>query len=330
MRYAVRAGIPHVLMIEAWEGVTNFMRSFLIKRGVNAVLTILVIITLTFILMHSVPGGPFTQEKPVPAAILENLNKFYHLDEPVWKQYFRYVGSLLQGDLGPSYKSQSRDVNQMLKDAMPVTIQLGLQALVVAVVGGLFLGISSSLYHNRIPDRIATVLAVLGTSVPSFVIATLFIQVFAVKLGWFPPATWASWKHTVLPTIALSASPLAQITRLMRSNMLEVLNQDYIKTAKAKGLPYLRVVVNHAIRNAILPVITILGPITAHLVTGSFVIEKIFSVPGSGKMLVDGINNRDYSLIMGTTVVYGIALVVILFVVDLLYSIIDPRIKLRG
>jgi ABC-type dipeptide/oligopeptide/nickel transport system permease component len=330
MRYAVRAGIPHVLMIEAWEGVTNFMRSFLIKRGINAVLTILVIITLTFILMHSVPGGPFTQEKPVPPAILENLNKFYHLDEPVWKQYFRYVGSLLQGDLGPSYKSQSRDVNQMLKEAMPVTVQLGLQALVVAVIGGLFLGITSALYHNRIPDRVATVLAVFGTSVPSFVIATLLIQFLAVQLHWFPVATWASMKHTVLPTLALSASPLAQITRLMRSNMLEVLNQDYIKTAKAKGLPYVRVVVNHAIRNAILPVITILGPITAHLVTGSFVIEKIFSVPGSGKMLVDGINNRDYSLIMGTTVVYGIALVVILFVVDLLYSIIDPRIKLRG
>lgn len=330
MRYAVRAGIPHVLMIEAWEGVTNFMRSFLIKRGINAVLTILVIITLTFILMHSVPGGPFTQEKPVPPAILENLNKFYHLDEPVWKQYFRYVGSLLQGDLGPSYKSQSRDVNQMLKEAMPVTVQLGLQALVVAVIGGLFLGITSALYHNRIPDRVATVLAVFGTSVPSFVIATLLIQFLAVQLQWFPVATWATMKHTVLPTLALSASPLAQITRLMRSNMLEVLNQDYIKTAKAKGLPYVRVVVNHAIRNAILPVVTILGPITAHLVTGSFVIEKIFSVPGSGKMLVDGINNRDYSLIMGTTVVYGIALVVILFVVDLLYSIIDPRIKLRG
>lgn len=330
MRYAIRAGIPHVLMIEAWEGVTNFMRSFLIKRGINAVLTILVIITLTFILMHSVPGGPFTQEKPVPPAILENLNKFYHLDEPVWKQYFRYVGSLLQGDLGPSYKSQSRDVNQMLKEAMPVTVQLGLQALVVAVIGGLFLGITSALYHNRIPDRVATVLAVFGTSVPSFVIATLLIQFLAVQLQWFPVATWATMKHTVLPTLALSASPLAQITRLMRSNMLEVLNQDYIKTAKAKGLPYVRVVVNHAIRNAILPVVTILGPITAHLVTGSFVIEKIFSVPGSGKMLVDGINNRDYSLIMGTTVVYGIALVVILFVVDLLYSIIDPRIKLRG
>lgn len=293
-------------------------------------LTILVIVTLTFALMHAVPGGPFTSEKPVPAAILENLNRFYHLDEPVWKQYFRYVGSLVQGDLGPSYKSQSRDVNQMLKDAMPVTIQLGLQAFGVAVVGGLFLGITSALYHNKIPDRLASVVAVLGTAVPSFVIATLLIQFFAVDLKWFPVAMWSSMKHTVLPTLALSASPMAQITRLMRSNMLEVLNQDYIKTAKAKGLARLAVIVRHAIRNAILPVITILGPITAHLLTGSFVIEKIFSIPGSGKMLVDGINNRDYSLIMGTTVVYGIILIVILFIVDLLYSIIDPRIKLKG
>lgn len=306
------------------------MRSFLIKRGAIALLTIFTIITLTFVLMHSVPGGPFTSEKPVPAAILENLNKFYHLDEPTWKQYFRYLGSLLQGDLGPSYKSQSRDVNQMLADTMPVTIQLGLQALVVAVIGGLFLGITSALYHNKVWDRFATVLAVIGTAVPSFVIATLLIQFLAVDLKWFPVAMWSSMKHTILPTIALSASPMAQITRLMRSNMLDVLGQDYIKTAKAKGLAQVRVTVYHAIRNAILPVITILGPITAHLLTGSFVIEKIFSIPGSGKMLVDGINNRDYSLIMGTTIIYGIFLVVILFIVDLLYSIIDPRIKLRG
>ncbi|WP_166243801.1 ABC transporter permease [Paenibacillus turpanensis] len=306
------------------------MTSFIVKRGINALLTILVIITLTFMLMHLVPGGPFTGEKPVPPAVLENLNKYYHLDEPLWKQYLRYVGSLLQGDLGPSYKSQTRDVNQMLADTMPVSIQLGLQALIVAVIGGLFLGIIAALYHNKIPDRFATILAVVGTAVPSFVVATLMIKFLAVELKWFPIAQWKTWKHTVMPTIALAALPMAQVTRLMRSNMLEVLNQDYIKTAKAKGLARVTVIVRHTIRNAILPVVTILGPITANLLTGTFVIEKIFSIPGAGKMIVEGIGNRDYPVIMGTTVVYGVMLVIILFIVDLLYSLIDPRIKLKG
>jgi ABC-type dipeptide/oligopeptide/nickel transport system permease component len=289
-----------------------------------------VIITLTFILMHSVPGGPFTQEKKVPPAVLENLNKHYHLDEPVVMQYLRYLGDLLRGDLGPSMVSDSRDVNQMLADTLPVSVQLGLQALIVALAGGIVLGIFAALYHNKIPDYLASLVAILGAAIPSFVLAPLLIQIFAMDLKWLPVATWKTWKHTILPTFSLSLLPLAQITRLMRSNMLEVLSQDYIKTARAKGQTKLRVVLNHTIRNAILPVITILGPIAANLLTGSFIVEKIFSVPGAGKLLVQSISNRDYPLILGTTVIYAVALVVILFITDILYTLIDPRVKLPG
>lgn len=322
-----QAGIPHLLMNQAVEmkGGGAMLR-FVLKRGINALLTLWVIVTLTFTLMHLVPGGPFTSEKPVPPAVLENLNKYYHLDEPVVKQYARYLGSLLQGDLGPSYKSDTRDVNQMLADTLPVSVHLGIQALIIAVVGGLLLGILAALNHNKWPDYTASVVAVIGTSVPSFVLATVMIEVFAMKLGWLPIATWKTWKHTIMPSVALAFLPMAQVTRLMRSNMLEVLGQDYIKTAKSKGLTRFQITLRHTIRNAILPVVTILGPIAATLLTGTFVIEHIFAVPGAGKLFVMSIQNRDYPLILGTTVVYGIALVVILFIVDVLYSLIDPRI----
>ncbi|MFC4767776.1 ABC transporter permease [Effusibacillus consociatus] len=306
------------------------MLRFLVKRGINALLTLWVIITLTFTLMHLVPGGPFTSEKPVPPAVLENLNKYYHLDEPVAMQYVRYLGDLMRGDLGPSYKSNTRTVNDMLADTMPISFHLGTQALLIAVVGGLTLGIVAALNHNKWPDYTASIVAVIGTAVPSFVLATLMIQVIGLELKWLPIATWKTWQHTIMPSVALAFLPMAQVTRLMRSNMLEVIGQDYIKTAKSKGLSKLQITLRHTIRNAILPVVTILGPIAATLLTGTFVIEHIFSVPGSGKLFVMSIQNRDYPLILGTTVVYGAVLVVILFIVDVLYSLIDPRIKVTG
>lgn len=306
------------------------MLRYTMRRGINAVITIWLLITLTFSLMHAIPGGPFSSEKKVPAVILENLNRHYHLDESLFQQYARYFSDLFKGDLGPSFRTETRDVKQMLKDGLPVSIQLGLQALIFAIVCGLFLGITAALNHNRWPDRAASVIAVLGTAVPSFVLATLLIQYIAMDLKWLPVATWQTWKHTVLPTVALGFMPLAQVTRMIRSSMLDVLSQDYIKTAKAKGLSWLKIVLRHTFRNAILPVITILGPIAAHLLTGSFVVESIFSVPGAGKLLVSGISNRDYPLILGTTIVYGIALVVMLFLTDVLYTLVDPRIKLAG
>jgi ABC-type dipeptide/oligopeptide/nickel transport system permease component len=308
----------------------RFVLRFILKRGVTALLTIWVIITLTFMLMHAVPGGPFTSEKPVPPAVMENLNKYYHLDESVFQQYARYLKSVMQGDLGPSYKSNTRSVNEMLGDTLPVSIQLGTQALIVALIGGLTLGTLAALNHNKWPDYTASILAVLGTAVPSFVLATVLIQIFAMELKWLPVATWKSWEYTIMPTLALGFAPMAQIARLMRSNMLEVLSQDYIKTAKSKGLSKSQIVAHHTVRNAIMPVITIIGPIAASLLTGTFIVEQIFSIPGAGKLVVQSIGNRDYPLILGTTVIYGIALVAIMFISDVIYSLIDPRIKLIG
>ncbi|MFC0216238.1 ABC transporter permease [Paenibacillus chartarius] len=306
------------------------MLRFIIKRGILALVTIWIIVTITFIIMHAVPGGPFTQERPVPPAVLANLNRAYHLDEPLLMQYARYLGSLLQGDLGPSMVSATRDVNQMLADTLPVSIQLGLQALIVALIFGLSFGMISAFFHNKLPDRIVSVVAVIGAAVPSFVMAPLLIQVFAMELKWFPVARWETMKHTVLPTVALSFLPLAQITRMMRSSMLEVLQQDYIKTAKSKGLAQARVIMKHTLRNSIMPVITLVGPIAAGLLTGTFAVEKIFSVPGAGKLFVQSIENRDYPLILGTTIIYGSALVVINLLTDILYTIVDPRVKLPG
>ncbi|WP_040948415.1 ABC transporter permease [Gorillibacterium massiliense] len=305
------------------------MLRYIARRGLNALITLWVMITLTFALMHMVPGGPFTREKKLPESIIQNLNRHYHLDESIIMQYFRYLGDLFHGDLGPSM-TKDRTINSMLSTSLPVSLQLGLQALIVALIGGLILGVIAALYHNKWPDNASSVLAVLGTAVPSFVLATLLIQFFAIKLGWFPIARWVSWKYTVLPTLALSFSPMAQITRMMRSNMLDVLNQDYIKTAKAKGLTRFKTIYRHTVRNAILPVITILGPIAATLLTGTFIIEKIFSIPGAGKLLVESISNRDYPLILGSVVVYGAFLVIILFITDVIYTMVDPRIKLAG
>jgi ABC-type dipeptide/oligopeptide/nickel transport system permease component len=304
------------------------MLPFIIKRGINALLTIWVIVTFTFILMHWVPGGPFTRERPVPPAIMENLNRHYHLDEPVFQQYIRYLGDLLQGDLGPSMVSESRDVNMKLRDGMPVTIQLGLQALIVAIIGGLFLGIITALNHNKWPDHSGSMIAVLGAAIPSFVLGPLLIQIFAMNLKWLPIATWVTWQHMIMPTFALALLPMAQITRMMRSSMLDVLGQDYIKTARAKGLSRFMVVMRHTIRNSMLPIVTIAGPIIAHLLTGSFVVEKIFAIPGAGKLAVESIGNRDYPMILGTTIIYGVLFVVLSFFTDIIYSWLDPRMKL--
>ncbi|MBS4209283.1 ABC transporter permease [Bacillus sp. FJAT-50079] len=306
------------------------MLKYTLKRFIWALITLWVIITLTFIIMKIIPGNPFAKEGPMPEAIYNNLQRHYNLDKPEIVQYGLYLKSLLQLDFGPSMKSKTLTVNDYIKKGFPVSLHLGLQALVIAITFGLILGVIAALYHNRWPDYLSMIIAIIGISVPSFILATFLIQYFAVHLRVLPVATWKSWSHTILPSISLAMMPLAYLARLMRSSMLEVMNQDYMLTAKAKGLSRSAVIIKHAIRNALLPVVTVLGITTANLVTGSFIVEHIFGIPGMGEMFVKSIFNRDYSVILGSTVFYSAILIFLIFIVDVAYTWIDPRIKVTG
>lgn len=291
--------------------------------------TILVITTLTFVLMKVIPGSPFNEERGTNEAVQKNLEAYYHLDDPLIFQYIFYLKSIITFDFGPSIKKPSDSVNDMLERGFPVSFELGMTAIVIAVISGLVLGIVAALRRNGFLDYAAMSLAVLGISIPNFILATLLIQQFAVNLKLFPAATWTSPIHMVLPTAALAVGPMAIIARLTRSSMVEVLTQDYIRTAKAKGLSPFKIIVKHALRNALMPVITVLGTLVASILTGSFVIEEIFAIPGMGKYFVESINQRDYPVIMGTTVFYSVILIIMLFLVDLAYGLLDPRIKLH-
>jgi dipeptide transport system permease protein len=305
------------------------MLGYVVKRLGSMAVTLLVIITLTFFLMHSIPGSPFNEERATSEAVQKNLEAYYHLDEPLYVQYFMYLKSVVTLDFGPSIKKSSQTVNEMLGRGFPVSFELGMVTLIVAIFSGILLGIIAALRHNGIIDYLAMTIAVLGISVPNFVMATLLIQQLAVNLEILPVATWASPKHMILPTLALATGPMAIIARLTRASMLEVLTQDYIRTAKAKGLSPVKIVFKHALKNALLPVVTILGSLAASILTGTFVIEKIFAIPGMGKYFVESINQRDYPVIMGTTIFYSTVLIMMLFLVDLAYGLLDPRIKLH-
>lgn len=305
------------------------MTGYIMKRLIAMVVTLWFIITLTFFLMHAIPGSPFNEERNTSEAVQRNLERFYHLDEPLYVQYGMYLKSVVTFDFGPSIKKSSQTVNEMLGRGFPVSFELGMVTLIVAVFSGIALGIIAALRHNGFIDYLAMSIAVLGISVPNFVLATLLIQQLAVNLAILPVATWSSPKHMILPTLALATGPMAIIARLTRSSMLEVLTQDYIKTAKAKGLSPVKIVFKHALRNALLPVVTVLGSLAASILTGTFVIEKIFAIPGMGKYFVESINTRDYPVIMGTTVFYSTILIIMLFLVDIAYGILDPRIKLH-
>lgn len=301
----------------------------MMKRFWAMVATILVITTLTFVLMKVIPGSPFNEERGTNEAVQKNLEAYYHLDDPLIFQYIIYLKSIITFDFGPSIKKTSDSVNDMLERGFPVSFELGMTAIVIAVISGLVLGVIAALRRNGFLDYAAMSLAVLGISIPNFILATLLIQQFAVNLKLFPAATWTSPIHMVLPTAALAVGPMAIIARLTRSSMVEVLTQDYIRTAKAKGLSPFKIIVKHALRNALMPVITVLGTLVASILTGSFVIEKIFAIPGMGKYFVESINQRDYPVIMGTTVFYSVILIIMLFLVDLAYGLLDPRIKLH-
>lgn len=304
------------------------MARYLLRRLITMLLALWLIITLTFFIMHSIPGGPFASEKKLPEIIKRNIEERYHLNDPLGKQYVDYLNNLVHLDLGPSFKYEYRTVNDIIKSGFPVSAALGLPAIIFSLAAGLSAGIISALRQNRWQDYLAMILSTLGFSVPSFILSGLLMYFFAFKLQILPSALWGTWQQAILPTLALAALPTAFIARLMRSSMLEVLQQDYIKTARAKGLSERVIVMRHAIRNAILPVITYLGFLLAEVLLGSFAVESIFAVPGLGRWFVSSVLNRDYTVILGVTIFYSAFLMLMNFLADLACAAVDPRIKL--
>lgn len=296
------------------------------KRGLISLITIWVLITISFFLVRLVPGDPFLSDKITPE-IKANMMKYYGLDQPLYKQYVRYLGHLTQGDMGQSLRYKARSVNEVIANNFPVSADLGLRALLFAIVIGVTLGIVAALNHNKGWDRFSIMIAVIGISVPNFIVAGLLQWIFGVELKLLPVATYKTFAHTIMPAFALGLTTLASLARYMRTSMLEVVGQDYIKTAKAKGLSPIQVTIKHQIRNALLPVVTILGPVAAALLTGGFVVETVFAIPGLGQYFVRSMQNLDYPMILGTTIFYGSFLIVMNFVVDILYGLIDPRIR---
>jgi len=305
------------------------MLSFIFRRILWAIPVLWTVATLTFIMMHLVPGGPFDREKKLPPEIKANIEAKYHLDKPLVTQYGLYLKGLLRGDLGPSYKYLGRTVNDVISDTLPVSIQLGAMALFLALILGLAAGMASGVFAQTPWDKLSMFFATAGISIPNFVLGAFLILIFSHQLKIFPPALWEDARSVVLPAFALALAPAAYIARLTRSSILEEKHRDYVRTARAKGLPEIRILFGHILKNAIAPVVTILGPLAATLVTGSFVIEFIFSVPGMGKFFITAVTNRDYPLIMGVTLVYALLIVVCNLVVDVFYTLIDPRIKLE-
>ena len=282
---------------------------------------------ITFLLMHAVPGGPWAREKQLPDAVEARLNAQYGLDQPLYEQYARWAVAFATGDLGPSYRYQDRTVNDIVADGFWTTVQLGIMAFALSVIVGIPLGIIAALGHNRWPDYLTTSVSILGIATPSFILAIMLIVVFSVQLGWFPTGGWKGPEYWVLPTIALAGFPIAVIARYTRASMLEVTRKDYIRTAHSKGVRNQSVVSRHMIRNALIPVVTILGPTLAFLVTGSFIIERVFNIPGMGQFYLNAIATRDYSLLMAMTMLYAFAVAFLNVVVDVLYAYIDPRIR---
>ncbi len=302
---------------------------YLLRKLLYLLASLLTIVSATFFMMKAIPGDPFSTERGMPPEILEALQEYYGLNDPWYVQYGRYLKSVVTWDLGPSFKYKGRTVNAIINEGFPVSATLGAAALLLALSIGILLGTLAALHQHHWQDYICMLTAVIGISVPSFILATLLQYIFALKLGWLPVARWGSWQHIILPAVALAALPTAFIARLTRSSMLEVLQLDFIQTAKAKGLSRQAVVVRHALSNALLPVITYLGQLTVNILVGSFIIEKIFGIPGLGQWFVISVSNRDYTVIMGTTVFYSVILLSMTFLVDLLYTWIDPRIKVN-
>ncbi len=304
------------------------MKRYFLGRILSNIIAIWVIITITFFLMKGLPGDPFTEEKALPPEILQSLYEHYKLNDPWYIQYGNYLKSIAKWDLGPSFKYKSRTVNDIINKGFPVSALLGLEALLLAVTFGLTLGTIAALKKNKWQDISAHLLSVLGISVPSFILAAFLQYLFAIKLDLLPVARWGTFQQSLLPALSLAALPSAFITRLTRNHLIEALNQDYIKTARSKGIGEVQIIIRHALRNSLLPTITYVGTLTANILTGSFVIEKIFGIPGLGQAFVNSIANRDYTVIMGLTVFYSVILLSLILLVDLAYGWMDPRIRL--
>ena len=303
------------------------MLRFIARRLLETIPVLLIIITATFFMVRFVPGGPFTAEKAVTPEILANLNKHYGLDKPVFQQYLDYLGSLMRGDLGPSFKYSNRTVNEIIADALPVSLELGATSLAIALVLGISLGVFAALRRNSWVDYLCTGVSTIGICLPTFVLGPLLVLFFAIYLGWFNASGWYSPIDRVLPATTLGFVYAAYIARLTRGGMLEVLSQDYIRTARAKGAAESRVVIRHAMRGGLLPVVSFLGPATAGILTGSFVIETIFQIPGLGREFVKSAFNRDYTLVLGTVILYASLIITLNLVVDIVQVWLNPKLK---
>ncbi|MGH8530485.1 MAG: oligopeptide ABC transporter permease OppB [Nevskiales bacterium] len=303
------------------------MLSYAFRRALGALPTLFVLLTLAFFMIRLAPGGPFDTDRALPPEIEANLNKKYHLDEPLPKQYLRYLADVLTGDFGPSFQYRDQTVNQLIADGFPVSLRLGLGAITLALLLGVLLGTAAALRQNGPTDYGVMLFAMLGISIPGYVLAPLMILGFAVYLGWLPAGGLGGWKNYIMPVLALSAAHTAYIARLTRGSMIEVLRSNFLRTARAKGLPTTQVIFRHALPAAMVPVVSFLGPATAGIITGSVVIETIFGIPGLGRFFVLGALNRDYTLVMGVVLFYGMLIILFNFLVDLLYAWLDPRVK---
>jgi ABC-type dipeptide/oligopeptide/nickel transport system permease component len=309
------------------------MLQYILKRLLIGILTIWFIATATFVGMHMVPGDPLANEKGTNEIIRANLERQYGLDRPVFEQYLLYMGNMLKGDFGIAFSEENRSVNDIIAENFPVSATLGVLSLFFATIGGVLWGALTAIYRNRLPDAIIMFLVILGISIPSFVFAALS-QLLLLKVNQLagitilPVAGWGGFSYMLVPALVLGLSTMAFLTRLMRSSMLEVANTDYIRTARSKGLSTTRIFIRHQLRNAILPVITVLGPAIAIITTGGFVVESVFAIPGLGRYFVQAVAQLDYTVIMGTTVFFGAFLVLMVIAVDIIYGFIDPRIRL--
>lgn len=316
---------------ERFSGVIRLLQ-YIFRRLVAGVMTLVVLITVAFFMMHAMPGSPFnpSEEKNVPPEVLARIAASYGLDRPVFEQYVNYWSNLLQGDLGVSFKKADTSVNQIIAQHFPISARVGAIAAAISLLVGLPLGILAAIYRGKGIDLASMAFATIGISIPVFVISVLMLYLFSDVLSWLPSHGLSSWRHYILPVACLSFNPIAYIARQTRSSMLEAMEQDYVRTARAKGVSEIMVVVKHALKNALTPVITYLGPMIAGLLTGGFVVERLFSVPGMGRYFVQSISDRDYTMIMGIVIFYGIFVVICNLVSDILLVIIDPRVKLSN